>query len=171
MAITNITVRTEMCNKDSCVRYVIVYTNGRTIQGYRVYCLVSKVNIFSQGKDQGVKPTYPTQVSTAELYHLVCRIFGHQFSFMWGIVGKNGYTIPFLAILRSSLLKTVLSFLKDYYGFVFSSVSTLISYICLLKMDIGWMRNCHPKWAIWDKKWNGKCCVPHWNFVGKIMGL
>ena len=49
MAITNITVRTEICQGDSCVRYVIVYTNDRTVQGHHIYCLVSKVNIFSQG--------------------------------------------------------------------------------------------------------------------------
>ena len=27
------------------MRYVIVYINGRTVQGHRVYCLASRVNI------------------------------------------------------------------------------------------------------------------------------
>ena len=55
-----------MCSENSCVRYVIVYTNDRTIQGHNVYCLVSRVNIFVQGKVQRVTPTYPMQVPTVE---------------------------------------------------------------------------------------------------------
>ena len=64
MAKMDIKVRTEMCLEDSCVRYVIVYTNDRIVQGHRVYCLASRVNIFSQGKVQRVTPTSPMQVST-----------------------------------------------------------------------------------------------------------
>ena len=69
MTIANRTVRTGMCQEDFFVRYIIIYTNDRTVQGHRVYCIVSKVNIFSQGNVQGEKPTYPMQGSTAELYH------------------------------------------------------------------------------------------------------
>ena len=57
------------------MRYVIVYTNGRTVQGHRVYWSVSKVNILSQGKVQGLTPTYPMQILTAELYHRVVCLF------------------------------------------------------------------------------------------------
>ena len=57
MAKMDIKVRTEMHLKDSCVRYVIVYTNGKIVQGHRVYCFASRVNIFSQGKIQRVTPT------------------------------------------------------------------------------------------------------------------
>ena len=64
MAKMDIKVRTELCLEDSCVRYVIVYTNGRIVQGHRVYYLASRVNIFSQGKVQRVTPTSPMQVST-----------------------------------------------------------------------------------------------------------
>ena len=64
MAKMNIKVRTELCLEDYCVRYIIVYTNGRIVQGHRVYCLASRVNIFSQGKVQRVTPTSPMQVST-----------------------------------------------------------------------------------------------------------
>ena len=64
MAKLDIKVRTEMCLEDSFVRYVIVYTNGRIVQGHRVYCLASRVNIFSQGNVQRVTPTSPMQVST-----------------------------------------------------------------------------------------------------------
>ena len=64
MAKMDIKVRNEMCLEDSYVRYVIVYTNGRIVQGHRVYCLASRVNIFSQGKVQRVTPTSPMQVST-----------------------------------------------------------------------------------------------------------
>ena len=64
MAKMDIKVRTELCLEDSCVRYVIVYINGRIVQGHRVYCLASRVNIFSQGKVQRVTPTSPMQVST-----------------------------------------------------------------------------------------------------------
>ena len=64
MAKMDIKMRTEMCLEDSYVRYVIVYTNGRIVQGHRVYCLASRVNIFSQGKVQRVTPTSPMQVST-----------------------------------------------------------------------------------------------------------
>ena len=46
------------------MRYVIVYTNGRIVQGHRVYCLASRVNIFLQGNVQRVTPTSPMQVST-----------------------------------------------------------------------------------------------------------
>ena len=46
------------------MEYFIVYTNGRTVQGHRVYCLVNRVNIFLQGKVQRVTPTSPMQVST-----------------------------------------------------------------------------------------------------------
>ena len=60
----DIKVRTKMCLEDSSVRYVIVYTNGIIVQGHCVYCLVSRVNIFSQGKVQRVTPTSPMQVST-----------------------------------------------------------------------------------------------------------
>ena len=64
MAIMDIKVKTKMCLDDSCVRYVIVYTNRRTIKGHYIYCLVSKVNIFLQGKVQRVTHTSPMQVST-----------------------------------------------------------------------------------------------------------
>ena len=64
MAKMDIKVRTELCLEDFCVKYVIVYTNGRIVQGHRVYCLTSRVNIFSQGKVQRVTPTSPMQVST-----------------------------------------------------------------------------------------------------------
>ena len=64
MAKMDIKVRTELCLEDSCVRYVIVYTNDRIVQGHRVYCLASRVNIFSQGNVQRVTPTSPMQVST-----------------------------------------------------------------------------------------------------------
>ena len=46
------------------MEYVILYTNGITVQGHRVYCLVSRVNIFLQGKVQRVTPISPMQVST-----------------------------------------------------------------------------------------------------------
>ena len=46
------------------MRYVIAYTNGRTVQGYRVDYLASRVNIFLQMKVQRVTPTSPMQVST-----------------------------------------------------------------------------------------------------------
>ena len=64
MAKMDIKVRTELCLEDSCVRYVIVYTNDRIVQGHRAYCLASRVNIFSQGKVQRVTSTSPMQVST-----------------------------------------------------------------------------------------------------------
>ena len=64
MAKMDIKVRTELCLEDSYVRYVIFCTNGRIVQGHRVYCLSSRVNIFSQGKVQRVTPTSPMQVST-----------------------------------------------------------------------------------------------------------
>ena len=41
MAKMDIKVRIEMCLEDSCVEYVIIFTNGRTVQGHRVYYLVS----------------------------------------------------------------------------------------------------------------------------------
>ena len=46
------------------MRYVIVYTNDRTVQGHHVYCLTSRVNIFLQGNVQRVTHTSPMQVST-----------------------------------------------------------------------------------------------------------
>ena len=78
MAKMDIKVRTELCLEDSCVRYVIVYTNGRIVQGHRVYCLASRVNIFLQGKVQRVTPTSPMQVSYVESITQSFRIFGHQ---------------------------------------------------------------------------------------------
>ena len=36
------------------MRYVIIYTNVRMGQGYRVYYLVSRVNILLQGKVERV---------------------------------------------------------------------------------------------------------------------
>ena len=78
MAKMDIKVRTELCLEDSCVRYVIVYTNGRIVQGHRVYCLVSRVNIYLQGKVQRVTPTPPMQVSSVESITQSFRIFGHE---------------------------------------------------------------------------------------------
>ena len=46
------------------MEYVIVYTNGRTVQGHRVYYLVRKVNVFLQGNIQRVIPTSPMHIST-----------------------------------------------------------------------------------------------------------
>ena len=57
------------------MRYAIIYTNDRTVQGHRVYYLINGVNILVQVKVQMVTPTYYMQVSTAILYHsrgLVC---------------------------------------------------------------------------------------------------
>ena len=59
-------MRTEMCYEDSCVEYVIVYTNDRIVQGHRVYCLVNRVNILLHGNVQRVAPTSPMQVLTDE---------------------------------------------------------------------------------------------------------
>ena len=70
MAKTNIKVRTGKCQKDSFVRYVIIYLKDRTIQGHHVYCLVSRVNILLQKKVQRVTPTSPMQVSIVVLYYL-----------------------------------------------------------------------------------------------------
>ena len=78
MAKMDIKVRTEQCLEDSYVRYVIVYTNGRIVQGHRVYCLASRVNIFLQGKVQRVTPTSPMQVSSIESITQFFRIFGHE---------------------------------------------------------------------------------------------
>ena len=79
MAKMDIKVRTELCLEDSCVRYVIVYTNGRIVQGHRVYCLASRVNIFSQGKVQKGN-TYLSYASFNRcFYHHVCLAFSHQF--------------------------------------------------------------------------------------------
>ena len=78
MAKMDIKVRTELCLEDSCVRYVIVYTNGKIVQGHRVYCLASRVNIFLQGKVQRVTPTSPIQVSSIESITQSFRIFGHE---------------------------------------------------------------------------------------------
>ena len=64
MAKTSKKVRTGRCYEDSCVRYVIIYTYDKTVQGHRVYCLVSGVNVLLQEKVQRVTPTYPVQVST-----------------------------------------------------------------------------------------------------------
>ena len=57
MAKTNLKVRTKKCYEDSCVRYVIIYTNDKTVQGHCIYCFVSIVNILLQGKVQRVTPT------------------------------------------------------------------------------------------------------------------
>ena len=62
------------------MRYVLIYTNDKTIQGYRVYCLINKVNILLQEKVQRVTHTYPMQVSTVILYKsggLIC--LGYNF--------------------------------------------------------------------------------------------
>ena len=64
MAKMDIKVGIEMCYEDSCIRYVNVYTNGRTVQRHRVYCLVSRVNIFLQGNVQRVTPTSHMQILT-----------------------------------------------------------------------------------------------------------
>ena len=48
------------------MRYVTIYTNDITTQGHHVYYLVSRVNIFLQGKVQRVTSTSPMQVSTIE---------------------------------------------------------------------------------------------------------
>ena len=45
MAKTNIKVRIEKFYEDSCVMYVIIYTNDITVSGHCVYCLVSRINI------------------------------------------------------------------------------------------------------------------------------
>ena len=82
------------------MRYVIIYTNDRIVQGHRVYYLVSKVNVFSQGKVQRVTLTYPMQVSTVEFYHHVSRVLGRQFH-SCGELLKNGLKKTLLiAILR-----------------------------------------------------------------------
>ena len=80
MAKLDIKVGTKMCLEDSCVRYVIIYTNGRIVQGHRVYCLASRVDRFSQGKVQRVTPTSPIYASFNRcFYHQVCLAFSHQF--------------------------------------------------------------------------------------------
>ena len=70
--------------------FVILYTNDRTVQEHRVYCLVSRVNIFLQEKVQRLTPTSPMQVSTVVLYYIM-RVprssLWVSISFMWGIVG------------------------------------------------------------------------------------
>ena len=37
MAKMDIIMRTKLYQEDVCVRYIIVYTNGKTVQGHRVY--------------------------------------------------------------------------------------------------------------------------------------
>ena len=50
MAKMNIKVRTGKCLEDFYVRYVIIYTNDKRVQGHHVYYLVSRVYILLQGK-------------------------------------------------------------------------------------------------------------------------
>ena len=75
MAKMNLKVRTRKCQENSCVRYVIIYTNDKMVQRHRVYCLVSRVNIFLQMNVQRITLTSPMQVSTIVLYYL-CGIVG-----------------------------------------------------------------------------------------------
>ena len=66
---TDITVRTEECQgRVLCEIYHHLHKRQRGSRTSRLP-LVSKVNIFSQGKVQRIKPTYPMQAPTAELYH------------------------------------------------------------------------------------------------------
>ena len=51
------------------MRYVIIYTNDRTVQEHRVYYLGSRVNVLLQKKVQRVTSTYHMQVLTIVLYH------------------------------------------------------------------------------------------------------
>ena len=46
------------------MRYVIIYTNNITVQGHHIYCLVSRINMFLEGKVQRVTSTSPMHVST-----------------------------------------------------------------------------------------------------------
>ena len=57
------------------MRYVIIYTNDKIVQGHHVYYLVSGVNILLQERIQKVTFTSPLQISTVVLYHL-CGIVG-----------------------------------------------------------------------------------------------
>ncbi len=72
------------------MRYIIVYTNDKIVQGHRVYWSASKVNILSQWKVQGLMPTYPMQLSIVEYITISSQCFSLKLaiSFMWEIVGK-----------------------------------------------------------------------------------
>ena len=64
------------------MRYVIIYTNDRTVQGHRAYYLVSGVNILLQGNVQRITPTTPIQVSTVVLNHLYAIVWSLGVNFI-----------------------------------------------------------------------------------------
>ena len=69
MAKTDITMRIEECQGGVlCEIYHHLCKQQRGSKTSRLP-LVNKVNIFSQGKVQRIKPTYPMQAPTVELYH------------------------------------------------------------------------------------------------------
>ena len=79
MAKMDIEVRTEMYLEDFYVRYVIFYINGGIVQGHRVYCLASRVNIFftREGSKGNIYLSYAS--FNRCFYHHVCLAFSHQF--------------------------------------------------------------------------------------------
>ena len=68
-----------MCLEDFCVRYVIVYTNGIIVQGHRVYCFASRVNIFFTREDSKGNTYLSYACFNRYFYHQVCLAFCHQF--------------------------------------------------------------------------------------------
>ena len=83
---TDITVRTEECQgRVLCEIYHHLHKRQRGSRTSRLP-LVSKVNIFSQGKVQRIKPTYPMQALLQSSITKVESCVSDN-SFMWGIVG------------------------------------------------------------------------------------
>ena len=147
MAKTNITMRTKSGLEDACVRYVIVYINGRAVQGYHIYWSASKVSIPLQGKVQRVTPTYPMQVSTVWTYQTSSLMSPRSISFMWGIVGKF-YEFCDKLIFWEYYLGMINSMeMGDKCIFEFSSVRASKWYTQIHKMINGWMRNWVSKWT------------------------
>ena len=78
-------------------KYIIVYTNGRTVQGQARPLSTSKVDIFTRAKVQGAFSTYRMlylieETITKSNSVSVCLVCATEISIssMWGIVGKCG---------------------------------------------------------------------------------
>jgi len=54
--ITNTSMRDLLCQEESSMKCVNVYTNGRTVEGYRVYWFASRLDMLHKGRFKGSLP-------------------------------------------------------------------------------------------------------------------
>jgi hypothetical protein len=125
MTITDTTMRTWRCQGESCVKRIVVHTNGRRVQRHRVLLRASGLSAFHKRRFKGshLPIVCKTQLLKFNRNEVV---FCKQLPFMWGIVGNMCVNVSLVCPTLVGRWKV-----EDFIRWSLSGGSKMLSYFIL----------------------------------------